>query len=105
MVAVEKNECWAVGHIKEGQVAYTAVEFCQACVARDIEFLQLSQVTDVEAGQLVVAGPQRLQVGHVGHTGQLGDGTVLTVQVGQRGATLQVVDGVQVGVVETAEVL
>ena len=105
MVAVERNECSAAGHIQEGQVAYTAVKFCQACVARDIEFLQLSQVTDVEAGQLVVAGPQRLQVGHVGHTGQLGDGTVLTVQVGQRGATLQVVNGVQVGVVETAEVL
>ena len=46
-----------------------------------------------------------MQVGHVGHTGQLGDGTVLTVQVGQGGATLQVVDGAQVGVVETTEVL
>ena len=81
----------------------TALKLCQVGVARNPKIPQLAQIVGKENRQLVIAAPQRLQVGHVFHTGQLGDGTVLAVEIGQRGAIGQTRDRLKISIVVAFE--
>ena len=87
------------------QVAVGAPEFCQTRVAADPKISQLRFVAHHEgASQLVVACPQGLQVGHIVHARQLGDGAVLAVQIGYCRAGRQARDTSEAIVVVTPQV-
>ena len=94
----------AAFHIERVQITTGAGECSQLFVAQDAQLGQFALAVDGERGQLVVLCKQGLQVGHVADGADVGDGAVLTVQIGQIGTVLQTRNLGQVIVVVTLEI-
>ena len=75
----------------------------QCRITTNSQVCQLALVGYFKRGQLVVAGQQCSDVGHVVHARQTGDGAVLAVQLGDGRAMDQAGDGCQVGVLEAKQ--
>ncbi len=103
---MQKVQTSAARHIKRYQGVAGASELYQPRVATNPEIFQLRFVVHFKgARQLVIAAPQRPQVHHVVHAGQLGDGTVLTVQIGQRFTISQASDCLKIIIVVAPQIV